>query len=175
VNLSKAVLPSPILNKVNKFFILSTASGLGLGLIPMAPGTFGSLLGLPLGLWFLKFPIYYGFAICFLLLLVLIPIAHRAAKHWGHMDCQKIVCDEVLGQTITLLGLRGLWTQFDRAEALGFVVFSFAVFRILDITKPFPAKLFDRKPSGFGIMADDVVAGLYGAIIVWGTARIWLS
>jgi len=90
------------------------------------------------------------------------------------MDSSKVTFDEVLGQAITLIGLRG----FVRIEGVMppwyFILAAFLIFRILDIVKPFPARTMDNKPSGWGVMLDDVVAGIYGALVISAAARMFL-
>ncbi len=91
-------------------------------------------------------------------------VTERAAK--TH-DPGMVVIDEVLGQWVTLLG----------AAALGWKVFvvAFVLFRIFDIWKPFPVRNFERLPEGFGIVTDDLAAGIYGALILYigGALRLY--
>ena len=170
--MKKIVAPEPIKNPIVRFFTLGICSGLGLGFTPKAPGTAGSLLGIPLGLWLLKFPSWQAAIFCAVFLALASSLADRACRHWGNMDEQKIVIDEVLGQAITLLSLRHLSHPPGAMPSIVFIALGFGLFRLFDIFKPFPARTFDRQPSGFGVMADDVVAGLYGALVLWGIARV---
>lgn len=174
----------PIKNPIAKVFSLGLSSGLGLGYIPWASGTFGSLLGIPLGLILLQVNPWIAFGVLALLVVVSAPIVERSCKHWGVMDSSKVVWDEVIGMAITLLGLRRQLqtsSNFWECSITGnsypipewsYIVVAFLVFRILDIFKPFPAKSLDRSATGMGVILDDVVAGLYGALIMWGLTRM---
>lgn len=176
----KTVPARPLKNPLARLFTLGISTGLGLGYTPRAPGTAGSLLGLPLGLWMLGIPATWALAVCVVLGFVFSLLADRACHHWGRMDAPEVVSDEVLGMGITLLGLRGvvpmhsehfLGLDFQIPPAI-FLVAAFALFRLCDIVKPPPAKTFDRHPTGFGVVADDVVAGLYAAMLLWAYAKI---
>lgn len=141
------------------------ATWFGCGLAPIAPGTFGSagaLVAVPvwmaLGLppWTLA-----------LLALALTPVsvwaATATAKAAGRKDPGIVVIDEVLGQWITLAGAaRFNWMTVGAA---------FLLFRILDIVKPWPARQFEALPDGTGIVADDLMAGVYGAALMWIAGR----
>lgn len=181
----KAKIPvEPINNSLQRWLTLGVSTGLGLGYAPKAPGTFGSLLGLPLGLLLLQYPTWLALLISAIIFVVFASLADRAARHWGESDCQKIVSDEVLGQALVFLSINNspLLTQVEvfaghywKIPPLSFIVIGFILFRLLDIVKPYPARTFDRQGGGFGIVADDVVAGLYGAIMLLGLSRIWHS
>ncbi len=175
-----AIAARPIKNIFQKISVLGISTGLGLGFIPVAPGTFGSLLGIPLGLYLIHLPTWMALIICLAIFGVFSAMAARAQEHWGQSDCQKIVSDEVLGQALALLSLRhavefetyslGDWNFM--APPWTYVVIGFGLFRILDVVKPYPARTLDRKSSGMAVIADDVVAGLYAAIVLWGIAKI---
>ena len=93
-----------------------------------------------------------------------VPAATIAAREAGRHDPGFVVIDEVAGQWITLLG-----SPFDWRHA----VIALVLFRLFDITKPFPVRRLERLPEGWGIVFDDVAAGLYA----WGVAailRIWI-
>jgi phosphatidylglycerophosphatase A len=164
----------PIQSPIWKFIVLGISSGLGLGFLPKAPGTWGSLLGIPLGLFLLTQDRPTSLIICCVLFVIFSWLAARACHHWATWDAQKIVSDEVLGQGIAILGLKRLLEYPDAPFAL-FVVAAFLLFRVLDIVKPFPAKSFDRMKNGFGVVADDVVAGVYSALILRAAAQLWIS
>jgi phosphatidylglycerophosphatase A len=110
--------------------------------------------------------------------------AHRAAHYWQQGDPQRVVIDEVSGQHLTLLlgcGIPIWWKplQFPpEGEMLGlisirsalnwkYLLLGFILFRVFDIWKPFPARQAESLPGGWGIMADDWVAGIYAAIGLW--------
>jgi phosphatidylglycerophosphatase A len=139
------------------------ATVFGCGLFPVAPGTVGSLFGLVsafLLVHFLGLPPF-----CLLILaLGLVPIgfwsAGIAARMLGKDDPGQVVIDEVLGQWVTLAGaIRVNWKAF---------VIGFLLFRLFDILKPPPVRNFESLPGGQGIVADDLMAGLYGALVLFG-------
>jgi phosphatidylglycerophosphatase A len=190
--MKKPVSLKKIHNPILRFFILASCSGLGLGFSPIAPGTAGSLLGIPLGLWLLKYSVIYSVAFLILLSLFFSWVAEKAGDHWGERDSSKIVIDEVIGQAFTLLGAwvlahpkkidTGLeFREFNILEIIQLepqtwawtILTAFLLFRALDIVKPFPANRLDRHNSGLGVIGDDVVAGLYGAIVLRFLIPIW--
>ena len=134
------------------------ALGFGSGLAPKAPGTFGTLAAVPLFLLVapLSSPLY-------LLLLLLMSVAGiyicgKAAEDAGVPDHGAIVWDEFVGFWLTMWLVPFEWT---------WLIAGFLLFRLFDIVKPFPIGWIDKKVSGgFGVMIDDVVAGLYAWIIL---------
>jgi phosphatidylglycerophosphatase A len=139
------------------------ATVFGCGLVPVAPGTAGSLFGLG-SAWLLVYCLRLPPFCLLILALGLVPIgiwsATVAAQMLGKEDPGQVVIDEVLGQWVTLAGaLRVNWKAF----VLGFVLF-----RLFDIWKPAPVRSFERLPGGQGIVADDLMAGLYGALVLFG-------
>lgn len=157
-----------LMRNFKKQSILLFATGLGIGLIPKAPGTFGSLLGPPLVLgmlWLnLSLPVYLLVSV--VLFLVGVYLCDRGAKILGLDDPGCIVFDEIGAFTVVLLPV------FDRAIDLRFVwysVIAFLWFRLFDIWKPWPVRYFDRIHGGWGIMADDYVAAVYAAICLYLT------
>jgi phosphatidylglycerophosphatase A len=134
------------------------ATGLSIGKIPLAPGTFGTLLGIPIcfGLAELGAAGAVAGAVAFVLLAVW--LAGRAEKVIGKKDAPDIVIDEVAGMIVTLAGLP--LTPLNLA--VGFVAF-----RAMDVIKPFPASRIDRSMTGgWGVVLDDVVAGVYSNILL---------
>lgn len=129
----------------------------GLGHAPVAPGTFGSAAGVAL-YWVTR---HWSTPAQLALILVVSIVgtwaATQAATHFGREDPGQVVIDEVAGQLVTL-ALTG--------AGLTAVIVGFLLFRILDIIKPYPANRFERLHGGLGIMADDLMAGLYGCIIL---------
>ncbi|NCN26510.1 phosphatidylglycerophosphatase A [bacterium] len=163
---------TPITNPMQKFFTLGISTGFGLGYVPVAPGTAGSLLGIPLGLALLYVPGWQALLICAAIFAIVQPFVKRSCEHWGEMDASKVVIDEVLGQAIGMLTLRH-FVRMGEFPPAGLIIMSFIFFRILDIVKPFPAKTFDRQPTAFGVLADDVVSGLYTALVTYGLIKLW--
>lgn len=133
------------------------ATTAGLGHAPIAPGTFGSAAGV-LIYWFTRhWSTPAQLAIIIVVTVVGTWAATQAAAHFNREDPGQVVIDEVAGQLVTL--------AFTGA-GLTATIAAFFVFRVLDIIKPYPANRFERLHGGVGIMADDVMAGVYGCIIV---------
>jgi phosphatidylglycerophosphatase A len=133
-----------------------------IGYVPKGPGTAGSLGGLAVA-WMLH--AYLGVsAVYFALLAVLlltpaIWAAGRVARDTGSKDPQIVVIDEVVGQWIALAGAVALnWKSWLAA---------FALFRLFDIWKPPPVRQLERIPGGAGIVLDDVMAGIYAALVLY--------
>lgn len=149
-------------------FVVATFFGAGCG--KPGPGTWGSVgallvwsaygwLARPTGGALLA-----ALAVGILLTLVLgIPAATIAEREAGVQDPGFVVIDEVAGQWIALL-----WCPFDWKHGL----LALLLFRLFDITKPYPVRLFERLPAGWGIVFDDVAAGLY-ALGIGSLARLW--
>jgi Phosphatidylglycerophosphatase A and related proteins len=134
------------------------ALGFGSGLAPKAPGTFGTLAAVPLFLLMSDLsPLFYG-----LLVLVVcisgIYICGKAASDVGVHDHGAIVWDEFAGFFITMFMIPVSWQS---------VLVGFILFRLFDIAKPWPISVADKKlTGGFGIMFDDVLAGLFSLAIM---------
>ncbi len=137
------------------------AVGFGSGLVPVAPGTAGSLVAALayLGLGRLAWP-WQVLAVAAVTLLGTVAAA-RAERVWGE-DPGRVVVDEVAGQWIALFALPPTW---------GWVAAGFCLFRLFDITKPPPCRRLERLPGGLGVMADDLAAGLYARLIL--AAVVW--
>ena len=139
-----------------RIFILAIATGAGSGYSPMASGTVGSLVGLVLWWAIVGFgPLAYALAV---LAVVVVGIwaADRAQSIFRRHDDGRITIDEVAGMLISLAWLPA------RPEV---VAVAFLLFRIFDIWKPPPARAAERLPGGFGVMTDDLVAGLYANLV----------
>jgi phosphatidylglycerophosphatase A len=133
--------------------ILALASGFGLGYVPLAPGTFGTMLAVPL-FWAMSFQPWWLYLLSLAALIALATwCSALAGAYWGQVDCQKIVIDEVAGYATTMFLAPFTWQ---------YALAGFVFFRIFDITKPWPASYFDKQVhSGFGVVMDDVAAGAY--------------
>ena len=134
------------------------ATWFGCGYAPKAPGTAGSLAGLLIAMALN----YMGYGRGMLLALTAILMAPGiwsasvVARETNTTDPHIVVVDEVIGQWITLAGAATFnWKTW---------IAAFALFRVLDVWKPAPARQFESLPGGWGIVADDVMAGLYGAL-----------
>lgn len=144
------------------------ASGFYTGYFPVAPGTIGSLVGI-LACFFLQdisFSTYVTVTI--LTLIAGIYISGEAEKVYQAKDSSHIVIDEIAGIFFTFMYL---------PKGIGFLLAGFVAFRFFDILKPYPIRLIDEKINGgWGIMLDDVLAGIYANILIrligWGTG--WL-
>ncbi len=141
------------------------ATGFGAGLLPWAPGTFGTVVGLPLAFVIERFSMAGHLLVVFILFTIGLPVCGDVARELGQRDPQSIVWDEIVGVQVALLGSPLAPWPF---------LFGFVLFRCFDIFKPFPLRRLERLPGGVGIMADDVGAGVYTALILWG-ARSWLA
>lgn len=134
------------------------AFGFGSGCAPKAPGTFGTLMALPFYLLLSTLPVAAYVVVLLLAFVAGIWICERTSRALGVHDHGGIVWDEFVGLWLTLCAVPLSW----QAVLVGFVLF-----RLFDIWKPWPIGWLDRKVSGgFGIMLDDVVAGLYAAILM---------
>ena len=131
----------------------------GIGFIPFASGTFGSLAGLIIG-YVLNLINYNLFFIIIPMLFILGVIASNTyQKQTGEKDSSVIVIDEVVGQLIAMMFVMDNYVL---------VFISFIIFRLFDIYKPWPASYADKKMTGgFGVMLDDVFAGIYTAIFIF--------
>jgi phosphatidylglycerophosphatase A len=143
------------------------ATGLGAGLLPKAPGTWGSLLTVLLaeGL----FALYGVGAVALLAALATafgVPASARVAALRGRKDPSEIVVDEVAGQALALLLLHlALPAGASPILRWGLVAAAFGLFRLLDVVKPGPIDRVQSLPGGWGVMADDLLAGLGAGIL----------
>ena len=141
------------------------ATGGFVGTLPLAPGTFGSLLGLPICFFLTQLPVTVSVIAIGLFVIAAVNIAGRAETVLNTRDPGCIVIDEVAGQMVALIGL-----PFNFPVVMG----GFLVFRCLDILKPFPIGWLERRLSGgIGIVADDILAGLMANIIIRCTINIF--
>lgn len=145
---------------------LAFASAGYTGFFPIAPGTVGSAVGLALwwGLRAAGASVTVELAVVAVLLVVGALAATRAEGALGTTDPGPVVIDEVMGMGVTLVAAPLTW---------GTAVFGFLLFRLFDIVKPPPARRLEKVHGGWGIMLDDLAAGLYA----WAVLRIalWLA
>jgi len=139
---------------VRLFMLLAT--GFNIGYLPVAPGTWGSLLALPLHYFLSRLqPVAYG---CSLLIVILLAVASAGAaeKILDRKDPGVVVIDEVAGMLVSMIGAP--------PTILGYGA-GFLLFRFFDIVKPFPVRWADRHLNGgIGIVMDDLLAGLYALL-----------
>ncbi|MGE5259013.1 MAG: phosphatidylglycerophosphatase A, partial [Hyphomicrobiales bacterium] len=134
------------------------ATGFSVGNIPFAPGTLGTLLGIPMCFGLAELGLVGSIAGIVAFVFLAVWISGRAEQVIGKRDAPAIVIDEVAGMMVTLAGLP--------LTPLNLVV-GFAAFSVLDVIKPFPARRIDRNmPGGWGVVLDDVVAGIYGNLLL---------
>ena len=177
-----AVVPASRAARSAKDYLALAIATCGVGYLPLAPGTWGSLVGVGLYLLlrsltfrlivlfpspnsvvrFFPWPIFIAAELALITLISLVGIwaASRTEKLAGRKDPGKVVIDEVAGQMIALT------TVPLEIESRWMIVLAFLLFRLFDIVKPYPCRRLESLPSGLGIMADDVVAGVYAAIVV---------
>lgn len=141
---------------------LVIASGFGCGYVKGAPGTAGAAAAL-LPLWLLENYAAGKWPLAVLVLLVA-PLAvwsaRVAATSSGRKDPSFVVIDEMVGQWVAMLGA-------NLAQPVSWLA-AFGLFRLFDIWKPVPCRRLERLPGGWGIVADDVMAGVYAALVLWG-------
>jgi phosphatidylglycerophosphatase A len=141
---------------------VALATWFGCGFSPFAPGTAGSLGALLPAIMLAEYagwkPYYFG-ALAAAALAPSIWAADRTARHYGKKDPGLVVVDEVVGQWIAISGATVLnWKSWLAA---------FLLFRLMDIWKPAPVRRLESLPGGVGIVADDVMAGIYGALVLF--------
>lgn len=144
------------------------ATFFGIGWIRVAPGTFGSAAALPFG-WLLVargWPAVAAGAVFATFLGVWACGEH--ARRVGIYDPSECVIDEVAGQWLALLPI----PLMARADDWWLYAIAFALFRLFDIVKPWPVSAAERLPGGWGVMMDDVLAGLAAALVLYGLAAI---
>ena len=146
---------------ISKISVL-LATGLGVGWIPVAPGTFGTLWGIPITLLLWQLPFPYQLASVTTLCVVGIPLCGSAAHRLGLKDPGCIVWDEFVALPIVFLGYSS--TEVSRPVML---VLGFLLFRLFDISKLPPGRQLERLPDGWGIMLDDVAAAIYAWASLW--------
>jgi len=146
------------------------ATFFGAGTFPFASGTFGSMAALPFGVLMLQIPAPYGRIVLLAAVCAALALGVWASKHYaeaaGRSDPGEIVIDEVAGQWLALI--------FATPDNPWHFLAAFFLFRFFDITKIWPANWAqDHLPHGWGVMMDDIVAGLYAAVLLY--AGIWAA
>ena len=141
------------------------ATVFGVGFLPFAPGTAGSLVAVPLVPWLASVrdaqPLVYV-ALLAVGLALAVWAAGAAARGWGIKDDGRIVVDEVVGMVAAGAMLPATWTSAWLALVL---------FRVFDVWKPYPIRRLEYLPGGIGVVADDLLAGVYAGVV----ARMLLS
>ena len=144
----------------------------GVGLIPFAPGTFGALVGVIIfyGLFLAckSSPQYFQVVVIIASLIVTalgIWASNYGEKIFGEKDAQRIVVDEVAGQVISYILVAPMMiAQLSKPTII--IIAGFLLFRTFDIWKPYPIRQLEKLGGGLGVMADDVLAGIYAAVVL---------
>ena len=139
---------------LSRVFALAIATALGVGYAPLAPGSFGSAVGLLIWFALPSSPLVQA-AVIVALFVMGCWSGSVAERHFGKTDPGHVVIDEVAGMLTTLFLVPVGWVG-----AIG----AFFLFRISDIIKPYPANRLEALPGGIGIMADDIMAGIYANV-----------
>ncbi len=145
-------------NSLMRFAAKTLATFFGLGYFPVAPGTLASAAGVLIYKYLLhSFPWPLFAALIALLVLTAVPAASSEARALGNPDPGTIVIDEVCGQLVALFLVPAGW---------GPILIAFGLFRVFDVLKPWIIRRAEKLPGGWGIMADDLIAGGFSAILV---------
>jgi phosphatidylglycerophosphatase A len=151
---------SMVIEKPLNKLIIFLATGFYAGYLPYAPGTIGSLIGV--GLFFIinsLSPVYY-LIVLFLLFSLGVYISDRAEALFARGDPSQIIFDEIIGLLVAMALI---------PNGIGWIIAGFFLFRFFDIFKPYPIRDIEKRfNGGFGIMLDDVAAGIYTNILLQG-------
>ncbi len=140
--------------------VIFIATGCFSGKVPIAPGTIGSMWGLPIAYCLSKMNFWAAGVVIAAMTSIAVVISHEAERLLNQRDPGCIVIDEIVGMTATLWGL-----PFDLLT----VICGFLLFRGFDIAKPFPIRFFEKRmKGGAGIVLDDVMAGVFGNLALRG-------
>ena len=141
------------------------ATGFGSGYSPIAPGTAGALLAMLIW-WGYSLLFSHCISIPVLTFIVIVVFTFAGVwsssvveQYWG-VDPSRVVVDEMVGTWIALLAV-------PEGAHWGYMLAAFVLFRFFDIVKPLGVRKMESLPSGFGIMADDILAGIYGFIVIY--------
>ncbi len=162
----KSRRPIPISDEKFPLFPKLIATSFGAGFLPIAPGTWGALVGIILWLpFYIWSPGIFAYIITIIGILFFTIAGTWASgvseKYWGK-DPVAACVDETVGQLITLLPLCG----GPKVAPWWLIIVSLALFRLFDIFKPFGIRKMEAFPGGWGMMADDILAAIYSALIV---------
>jgi phosphatidylglycerophosphatase A len=139
-------------------FIRILATGFGSGLAPLAPGTAGTIVGIPLYCVFSSFSWPLHLLSIIALSFLAIFVSQEAEGIFGEKDPSRVVIDEIAGFQFAM---------FLVTPTVVHIVAGFLLFRVFDIVKPFPIRLSEtRLPGGYGVVGDDIIAGIYGGIVL---------
>lgn len=151
-------------NLKNPFHFIATLGGLGL--FPIAPGTLGSIVS-----WIIFIILSHHINMTFLtiaFIFLAIFICEQASKDLVEKDHKSIVLDELVGIWVAMIPV--LYITSTQQERIAYAVIALILFRFFDILKPFPISYFDKRfKNGFGIVIDDLVAGIFAGLLTSAT------
>jgi phosphatidylglycerophosphatase A len=145
-----------------KSFNQVIATFFGIGKIPWAPGTWASIAAVPCFYFLIDKPLIH-FGVLVVVYFLGVYTSTKMEKEIGEIDPSSAVIDEVLGMGVAML----ITPNVVGIPRWPFVLMALILFRIFDIWKPYPIRKFEKLPGGWGIMTDDLAAGVY--------ARVWLQ
>lgn len=142
--------------------LLLAATGGGVGYAPVAPGSVGSLWGplMMFGWQQTGWPLWTSLLLAAALFAVGVPLCHRAAALLNAKDPGCVVFDEIAAFPLVFAAVEVTWLS---------AIVGFVWFRLFDVVKPWPCRRLEQLPDGWGVMADDAMAGVYAAAALWGT------
>lgn len=141
------------------------AFGFGTGAIPIAPGTFGTLITIPIYLYLTTFSLTFYFVFLIAFTVFSIWLCEKVSREIKIDDHQGMCIDEMVGFLVTM---------FHAPYGFSWIIFGVILFRFFDIVKPWPIRqIDDRMKGGLGMILDDVLAGVYSLIIIQIFARIF--
>ena len=154
-----------MIKKINILFITM----FGIGYSKYAPGTVASFITSLIFIFFFNFKInilYLILAICFIFIYSVFAI-DISSKYFDEIDSKEIVIDELIGQSIPILTIYNFLEKNNINDFILLTIIAFVLFRLFDIVKPYPIYKIDKEiKNGFGVMLDDVVAGVFSAIFL---------
>jgi phosphatidylglycerophosphatase A len=152
----------------------------GLGWLPVAPGSWGSL---PSAIIF-GLTCYFGGSAAILVSLmvalivagsvVCVKFSYVAVAATGNEDPNEVVADEIAGQALTFLVMPLLMADVSGYQIVSIVALGYFLFRLFDTVKPWPSYRLEELPAGWGILADDLMAGVYAGIALFISAKFWI-
>jgi phosphatidylglycerophosphatase A len=152
----------------------------GLGWLPVAPGSWGSL---PSAIIF-ALACYFGGSAAILISLMVALIAagsfvcvkfsYVAVAATGNKDPNEVVADEIAGQALTFLAMPLLMADVSGYQIVSIVALGYFLFRLFDTVKPWPSHRLEEIHGGWGILADDLMAGVYAGIALFVSAKFWI-
>jgi phosphatidylglycerophosphatase A len=152
----------------------------GLGWLPLAPGSWGSL---PSAIIFGLACYYGGSAAIVMSLMAVLVIAgslvcvkfsHVAVAATGKEDPNEVVADEIAGQALTFLAMPLIMNDVSGRQIVSIVALGYFLFRLFDTVKPWPSYRLEEIHGGWGILADDLMAGVYAGIALFISAKFWI-